>query len=1456
MAPSIIQAAVSLFCVASAFASADSNAVVLEKRGGVVPSTLPGTWAYQGCYTDPGPRTLSASSYTTTTAMTDESCINYCSNLGYYYAGTEYSSQCYCDNAIASTGAVAAPSDCAMTCSGNSSEVCGGPNRLTVFWNGKNPPPGPSTDPGTLGYGFLGCYTEGTNGRALTHGQTVTGGQPATTVALCIQTCKNLGYTLAGVEYADECYCDNTIQNAATIAPEGISGCNMLCAGNSSEYCGAGNRLDIYKFNYTGVSSTSSSTLISSSSSSQLSSTTSLLSSSSSISSSVASTSSSSSRANGVANVASSTTLSQSSSAAAGSSTSSTIKPSSSSSSSVLSSSTSALSSVSSTSSSATPSPTLGHKQTVGLYSFQGCYTEGNGVRALSAASFYNYGGMTTEICAADCAGYTYFGVEYGGECYCANSLATSSTLAPLTDCSFICPGNSYEYCGAGNRLELYELTSVAYTSSSRSLVVSTTSSSSSIAGSSSVSSSIVSSSSSKPSSSSSSLVSSSASSVVSSSSSQSSSSSSSLLSTSGSSVSSSLLSSSASSTSPTASPTLGIKQSIGNYAFIGCYTEGTNSRALTGAASYSYGAMTLEMCAASCAGYTYWGVEYGGECYCGNALSAGSVLAPTQSDCSFTCPGNALEYCGAGNRLEMYQLGASTGGSTSSATATSSVSVVSSSIVSTSISSTSTLSSSSSTSSQTSSATGLPPGWKYDGCYSEGTNGRALQHQQPDQDQTNTVESCINTCIGLGYSVAGMEYGVQCFCDNYVYNGAAPAAASNCNMACPGNSKEICGNGNYLSLYNTGNLTVYAPPAAQKTNLPGSWTYQGCYSDNINNVRALFWQNILTNNNTATSCLSLCAQYGYMAAGMEYGDECYCGDASALVASGSTQQPETDCQVPCSGNSAYYCGGGSRLSYYTWTGTPLYVWNSPTGNAMGSYEFLVGGVVVPLITTVGINDKVVFMEKSGTGAPNTTGTYELDLASIDDFPNAWRALHVKSDIFCSAGVTLPDKAGRQLNIGGWAGASTYGVRIYTPSGSPGVPGTTDWEENVNELSLLAGRWYPSAMIMTNGSVLVLGGEVGSNSAPTPSCEILPAPPGGYAKYLDWLDRTDPDNLYPFLFVLPTGGIFVVYYNEARIIDEVTFDTIKTLPNLPGSVNNFLAGRTYPLEGTGVLFPQYPPYTDPVTVLVCGGSSNGAAYAIDNCVSTQPEVGSPTWTLERMPSQRVMSCICALPDGTYLILNGAQEGVAGFGLATDPNYNAVLYDPSKPVNHRMSIMATTIVARLYHSEAILLPDGRVLVSGSDPEDGVHPEEYRVEVFNPPYALSGATPPSFTITNTDWLYGASVSITANIPTGNLGAVRVSMMAAVSSTHGNSLGQRTLFLAVSCAGAANSATCVLTTPPSAHVAPPGWYQVFVLDGPTPGHSNWVRVGGAIADAAGLGNWPAFSDFTRPGLGAVGS
>jgi hypothetical protein len=184
---------------------------------------------------------------------------------------------------------------------------------------------------------------------------------------------------------------------------------------------------------------------------------------------------------------------------------------------------------------------------------------------------------MTIEQCMSDCSAYSHFGVEYGGECYCGNVINTGSVLATLSDCSFICPGNAYEYCGAGNRLEMYELTSLV---SSSSVVQSTSSKTSS-------SSTLQSTSTSK--SSSSSLVTSSSTTKVS-------------------------TTSTTTSTSVAASQTLGIKNTVGAYSFQGCYTEATNTRALSSASFYDYTAMTLEACAVDCVGYTYFGVEYGGE--------------------------------------------------------------------------------------------------------------------------------------------------------------------------------------------------------------------------------------------------------------------------------------------------------------------------------------------------------------------------------------------------------------------------------------------------------------------------------------------------------------------------------------------------------------------------------------------------------------------------------------------------------------------------------------------------------------------------------------------------------------------------------------------------------------------------------------------------------------------------
>ena len=216
------------------------------------------------------------------------------------------------------------------------------------------------------------------------------------------------------------------------------------------------------------------------------------------------------------------------------------------------------------------------------------------------------------------------------------------------------------------------------------------------------------------------------------------------------------------------------------------------------------------------------------------------------------------------------------------------------------------------------------------------------------------------------------------------------------------------------------------------------------------------------------------------------------------------------------------------------------------------------------ILATLGINGKISFLEKFGNSEiRGSTGAYELDMSLVDEPGLAWRTMHTQTNTWCSAGVVLPDRAARVLNVAGWSHDATQGLRLYAPDGSLGVNGTHDWEENpetfrlqvrwrihshsickvlvLNGFTIQSQRWYPSAVVLSNGSVLVMGGTHGSGGSgrENPTLEILPQIPGGDTQiYLDFLELTAPNNLYPFLHILPSGGIFV---GEFEIADLSNF---------------------------------------------------------------------------------------------------------------------------------------------------------------------------------------------------------------------------------------------------------------------------------------------------------------------------
>lgn len=103
-----------------------------------------------------------------------------------------------------------------------------------------------------------------------------------------------------------------------------------------------------------------------------------------------------------------------------------------------------------------TPYP---HEGTATATNPLGCYTETTGVRALSGASAFSETEMTVEACGTYClnSGFTWFGVEYGAECYCGNGLSVESNPADDTDCNMACSGAATEICGGSNRLSVFQ---------------------------------------------------------------------------------------------------------------------------------------------------------------------------------------------------------------------------------------------------------------------------------------------------------------------------------------------------------------------------------------------------------------------------------------------------------------------------------------------------------------------------------------------------------------------------------------------------------------------------------------------------------------------------------------------------------------------------------------------------------------------------------------------------------------------------------------------------------------------------------------------------------------------------------------------------------------------------------------------------------------------------------------
>ncbi|KAL7421978.1 hypothetical protein Q5752_003750 [Cryptotrichosporon argae] len=122
---------------------------------------------------------------------------------------------------------------------------------------------------------------------------------------------------------------------------------------------------------------------------------------------------------------------------------------------------------------------------------------------------------------------------------------------------------------------------------------------------------------------------------------------------------------------------------------------------------------------------------------------------------------------------------------------------------------------------------------------------------------------------------------------------------------------------------------------------IPGNWNKVGCIAEGSGG-RALTADSTTSGDMSPDYCISFCAAAGYTYAGVEYGDECYCGDSFSNGASTDSLLATSNCSVPCAG-ALYgkgFCGGASTLTIYEFAGE-----GDVSVDAVTTVDFLLGGL-------------------------------------------------------------------------------------------------------------------------------------------------------------------------------------------------------------------------------------------------------------------------------------------------------------------------------------------------------------------------------------------------------------------------------------------------------------------------------------------------------------------------------
>lgn len=353
-------------------------------------------------------------------------------------------------------------------------------------------------------------------------------------------------------------------------------------------------------------------------------------------------------------------------------------------------------------------------------------------------------------------------------------------------------------------------------------------------------------------------------------------------------------------------------------------------------------------------------------------------------------------------------------------------------------------------------------------------------------------------------------------------------------------------------------------------------------------------------------------------------------------------------------------------------------------------------------------------------------------------------------------------------------------------------------------------------------------------------------------KFLAETNDPTENNLYPFVFLSTDGNLFIFANNRSILLNPNTQQTLFEFPVLPGGARN------YPASGSACLLPITLQPDEkrnliPAEVLICGGAPHDAFAQADlkrpkvflpankDCARLDITKRNGKWKIQTMPSARIMGDAVVLPTGDVLLVNGAQTGSAGWDDAREPNFAPVLYHFNGPSNSKFSTLNPSTIPRMYHSSSALLPDGKVLIAGSNTnpgylDDALFPTEVRVEKFSPQYldpALKKLKPKIVADQSAAQIkYGQKFTVqiraAKNIDEKKL---QVAIYYPAFTTHGISMNQRLVqvgIVQVVKNVAPKIHNIVYQAPINGNIAPPGYYMMFVnYNGVPCQRAMWVQL-----------------------------